>query len=113
MDNHESHNRQEILAQMNSANIVPISLPAHSSHFLQVLDVGLFGACKTTYRNGRTKSTNPQLEGKMLRVLKAWHTTSWPVTIWNFWQASGVQFTTIYQVSFHASVDLARVKELD
>jgi hypothetical protein len=113
MDNHESHNRQEILDQMSSANSVPIWLPAHSSHFLQVLDVRLFGACKTNYRNGRTKNTKPQLEGKMLRVLKAWHTTTWPVTIWNVWQASGVQFTTIYQAPFHASADLPRVKELD
>jgi hypothetical protein len=44
MDNHESHNRQALLDQMSSAKIVPIWLPAHSSHFLQVLDVGLFGA---------------------------------------------------------------------
>jgi hypothetical protein len=50
----------------------------------------LFGVYKTNYRNGRIKSTKLGLEGKMLNVLKAWHTTVWPVTIWNAWQVSGV-----------------------
>jgi hypothetical protein len=83
MDNHESYNQQEILDQIRFADIIPIWLPAHSSHSLQVLDVGLFGAYKTNYRNVRTRSTKPKFEGKRLGTLKACYTTVRPVTIWN------------------------------
>lgn len=112
MDNHDSHNRACVLQQMASVNIVPIWLPPHSSHFLQVLDVGVFGAYKTNYRNARTKATKPKLEGKLLRVLKAWHTTTWTITIWNAWRASGMQVTTIGQVTFHVSLNWQTIREL-
>jgi hypothetical protein len=105
MDNHDMHNRKPVLDQMTALNIISIWLPPHSSHFLQVLDVGVFGAYKKNYRNGRTKTTVPKLERKILRILKAWDLTTWVITIWNAWRASGIQITTIAQVPFHVSLD--------
>jgi hypothetical protein len=49
LDNCRCHNIPEVLRRMHAHNIRPIWLPPHSTHFLQVLDVGLFGAFKTTY----------------------------------------------------------------
>jgi hypothetical protein len=93
-------------------NVKPIWLPPNSSHFLQVLDVGIFGAYKTNYRNTRAKPTKPKLEGKILRALKAWHITAYCMTIWNAWRVSGLPVVTIHHIPFFMTVDQGNVREL-
>jgi hypothetical protein len=112
MDNCRCHDAPEAVADMAKWNIRPIWLPPHSTHFLQVLDVGLFGAFKTNYRNTRSRPTKPKLEGKLLRILKAWHITAYPVTIWNAWRAAGVHVTTVHEIPFYVTIDATRVREL-
>jgi hypothetical protein len=72
-DNHGTHTNREILALFEHAGVIPIWLPPHSSHFLQPLDLSVFGSFKSHYANLRTPNVKPQLEGKILRVLHAWH----------------------------------------
>jgi hypothetical protein len=62
--------------------------------------------------NTRAKPTKPKLEGKILRALKAWHVTTYSMTIWNTWRASGLSVVTIHQVPFYMTVDQGKVREL-
>jgi hypothetical protein len=49
LDGHESHQSAEFETFCKTNNIVTISLPAHSSHLTQPLDVGCFSALKKAY----------------------------------------------------------------
>ena len=65
LDGHESHVNAEFDAYCKEAKIIPLCLPAHSSHLTQPLDVGVFSPLKTAYgaeisaltRNGFTHVT--------------------------------------------------------
>lgn len=45
-DGHESHTTYEFLSFCDMKKIIPFSLPPHTTHFLQPLDVTLFGPFK-------------------------------------------------------------------
>jgi hypothetical protein len=49
LDGHESHQSAEFEAFCKENNIITISLPPHSSHLTQPLDVGCFSALKKAY----------------------------------------------------------------
>ena len=49
LDGHESHQSADFEAYCKSHNIIPVGLPAHSSHITQPLDVGFFGPLKRAY----------------------------------------------------------------
>ena len=49
LDGHESHQSVDFEAYCKDHNIIPICLPAHSSHITQPLDVGFFGVLKREY----------------------------------------------------------------
>jgi hypothetical protein len=49
LDGHESHLSAEFETFCKNNNIITISLPAHSSHLTQPLDVGCFSALKKAY----------------------------------------------------------------
>jgi len=50
LDGHGSHLTPQFDQMCNQNNIVPICMPAHSSHLLQPLDVGCFAVLRRTYR---------------------------------------------------------------
>lgn len=49
LDGHESHNSADFQSYCKSNNIIPLCLPAHSSHLTQPLDVGCFSVLKRSY----------------------------------------------------------------
>ena len=49
LDGHESHISADFEAYCNEHNIITISLPPHSSHLTQPLDVGIFSPLKRAY----------------------------------------------------------------
>jgi hypothetical protein len=49
LDGHESHQSVDFEAYCKDNNIIPLCLPAHSSHLTQPLDVGFFSALKWAY----------------------------------------------------------------
>ncbi|ELQ41143.1 hypothetical protein OOU_Y34scaffold00300g4 [Pyricularia oryzae Y34] len=49
LDGHGSHQSPELEGYCKNNNIIPICLPAHSSHLTQPLDVGVFGVLKRAY----------------------------------------------------------------
>jgi hypothetical protein len=49
LDGHESHVSAEFEQYCKENNIIPISMPPHSSHLLQPLDVALFSLLKRAY----------------------------------------------------------------
>jgi hypothetical protein len=52
LDGHGSHNTPEFDQYCKENNIVLLCMPAHSSHLLQPLDVGIFSPLKRVYRQG-------------------------------------------------------------
>ena len=49
LDGHESHDSMEFTAYCKANNIITLCMPAHSSHLLQPLDVGVFSPLKKAY----------------------------------------------------------------
>jgi hypothetical protein len=49
LDGHESHVSAEFEQYCKENNIIPISMPPHSSHLLQPLDVALYSPLKRAY----------------------------------------------------------------
>jgi hypothetical protein len=49
LDGHDSHVNSKFDQYCTDHNIIPICIPAHSSHLLQLLDVGCFSALKQAY----------------------------------------------------------------
>jgi hypothetical protein len=49
MNGHTSHVAWEFFDYCLSNDIIPLCLPAHSTHLLQPLDVGLFGPLQRDY----------------------------------------------------------------
>jgi hypothetical protein len=91
MDNHGTHNTADVLQEMTRLGIQLIWLPAHASYFLQPLDLIVFSAFKRTYMNTWLVATRPKIEGKIVRALRAWHTSAYIGLIDNGWKASGLQ----------------------
>jgi hypothetical protein len=90
MDNHGTHNTAVILQEMSGIGIQPIRLPAHSSHFLQPLDLTVFATFKRNCMNTKAIATKPKIEGKIVRALRAWHSSAYIQSICNGWKAGGV-----------------------
>uniref|UniRef100_A0A8H7K6L1 DDE-1 domain-containing protein n=1 Tax=Bionectria ochroleuca TaxID=29856 RepID=A0A8H7K6L1_BIOOC len=49
LDGHESHHSMEFEEYCKQNNIITLCMPPHSSHLLQLLDVGCFGPLKKAY----------------------------------------------------------------
>jgi hypothetical protein len=89
-DNHGTHTNPEVLALCERIGIVPIWLPPHSSHFLQPLDLTVFASFKRHYANLRRPQVKPQLEGKILRLLHAWHQATYVGCIDGGWRLGAI-----------------------
>jgi hypothetical protein len=76
-DNCGTHTNRNILTLLQRTDFIPIWLPPHSSHFLQLLDVAIFGSFKKHCGNQQRSEVKPQLEGEILRVLHAWHNATY------------------------------------
>lgn len=50
LDGHASHTSPEFVQYCQDHKIVPLCLPPHSTHYLQPLDVGIFGPLATAYK---------------------------------------------------------------
>ena len=79
MDNCGVHNTPAVQDRIRRIDRLRIIwLPAHTSHFLQMLDASVFGQLKAVYRNLRTLTTRPKIEGKILRAFHALWNASFP-----------------------------------
>jgi hypothetical protein len=67
MDDPRDHNRPEHIQLMKELNMCRTSLSRHPTHFLQSLDVGVFGPCEAIHRNHQSqgKETKPKIKGKI------------------------------------------------
>jgi hypothetical protein len=81
MDNCPSHNQLAPLTLYAQENIRVIWLPPHSSHFLQPLDLGLFGELNGRYQRSSRKLTRRQWQGKVFRIDHAWHGSTYALNI--------------------------------
>jgi hypothetical protein len=110
MDNCSSHNRPELLALYARYNVQVIWLPPHSSHFLQPLDLGLFGELKARYQRSSRKITKPQWQGKVLRIDRAWHGCTCALSVWKCWGAAAIRPNSSAILRWHVDRDKAEEK---
>ena len=91
MDNFTGHSNAEVLkAFENLGHIVLVWLPPHSSHLFQPLDLFPFGELKRIYSSLSTPKTRPLINGKLFRILKAWHQTSFRANLLVGWARAGI-----------------------
>jgi transposase len=90
MDNCDSHKREDTMHMFGELNVQIIWLPAHSSHFLQTLDVGIFAAVKLRYSQLRREQTKPKVLGKILRLAEAWHEATSRERVIKAWAIAGL-----------------------
>jgi hypothetical protein len=91
VDSHPIHDNPDILAGLAEINVHPIWLPAHSTHFLQPLDLRVFAPFNAHSCNLRSRPTQPKIEGKLIRALHAWHEATWCACIYQGWMAGGIE----------------------
>jgi hypothetical protein len=87
MNNCPPHNKRELLALYTPYNIQVIWLLAHLSHFLRPLDLGVFRELKGRSRRSSMQFTSLQWQGKVLRIDRAWHGSTYVPKVWNSWAA--------------------------
>jgi hypothetical protein len=105
MDNCSCHNKPELMDLYARYNITVIWLPPHSSHFLQPLDLGLFGELKARYQRSSRKLTKPQWQGKVLRIDRAWHGSTYALSVWKSWAAAAIRPCTSEIPRWHIDRD--------
>lgn len=61
IDGHESHNSLDFQQYCKNSKIITVCMPPHSSHLLQLLDVGCFSPLKRAYRRQAEDSMRNQI----------------------------------------------------
>ena len=96
LDGHASHISTKTIEFCVGRRIILLCLPAHTTHILQPLDVGIFAALQTSYRHMLQKTTRLGAGYKIdkcdfLRLFKkARNETVTPENIVKAWEASGL-----------------------
>ena len=67
LDGHKSHITLDVLQKAKTCGLDMISLPSHTSHALQPLDVACFGPFKKAFRAVRA-----QFNKRLRETLRAW-----------------------------------------
>jgi DDE superfamily endonuclease len=57
LDGHASHTTFEFIQYCQDHRIIPLCLPPHSTHYLQPLDVGIFGPLAKAYRTSVSRGS--------------------------------------------------------
>lgn len=113
MDNCPSHNTPAVQAAFrNVRGLEIIWMPAHSSHFLQMLDACYFGVMKNEYRLGNTTKQKPKVAGKLIRAFRASWIASYPTTVMRSWQLTGFAYTGLGTATQGARLCLRSIVEL-
>ena len=94
-DNLKAHLTDNVTQLLQSQNIRVLSIPPHSSHLLQVLDLSFFGIMKKSYKLYEpTLFTKEQkMPKKIEKFLKAYHIASFQTNIYSGWKQSGFDLT--------------------
>jgi hypothetical protein len=92
IDIYSSHNRPALTGLYAAYNIKAIWLPAHSSHFLQPLDVAMFANLKRNYLATKNLITHPKWERKIVGAYCAWYDTQALPATKKSWRAEAVCF---------------------
>jgi hypothetical protein len=72
LDGCSCHHSDEFLDTCHDVGILPVFLPAHSSHLTQPLDVGLFEIHKCTIQRVRPASWMSVQTAQVMKILGAW-----------------------------------------
>ena len=110
MDNCRVHNTprvQQAFGEVKGLEI--IWMPAHSSHFLQMLDACYFGVMKGEYRRGKTLKQKPKVAGKLIRAFRATWQANYPTTIMRSWELTGFYYTGLGTSNSGVCLDLRSV----
>lgn len=94
-DGLKAHLTDQVKSIFEQNNIDILTLPPHSSHLLQCLDLCFFGVMKRSFRLSRSYlfTKDQKRAQKIERVMKAFHAASFPPIIIAGWKASGIDMT--------------------
>ena len=95
LDGHNSHRTIDFDNYCKNNNIIPLCMPAHSSHILQPLDVGCFGPLKASYgkeieKMMRTQITHITKNDFFPAFKRAFHATMGPKNVQSGFRATGL-----------------------
>jgi hypothetical protein len=116
MDNCASHRTEQLQSMYQQHKIRVIWLPPHSSHFLQPLDLFVFGILKKKYQDIKAKPVTlqtPKLESKILRIHRAWADAVYPLQVFRSWAAAAISCQCYPPVKWGLSEDrvLRKIQE--
>lgn len=113
MDNCTVHNAPRVREAFGRiAGLKIIWLPAHASHFLQMLDACYFGVMKAEYRQGKMEKMKPKVAGKVVRAFRAAHKANWCPTIMRSWEMTGFTYVGLGTPTPSARLSLETVVAL-
>ena len=113
MDNCGVHNTPAVQDRIRRIDRLRIIwLPAHTSHFLQMLDASVFGQLKAVYRNLRTLTTRPKIEGKILRAFHALWNASLPRNVLAGFELTGFTYRMALGGGITIHLDESRVTHI-
>ena len=96
VDGHESHITAQAMRFCVTHKIILLCLPAHTTHLLQPLDVGVFSPLSVAYKNGILErySFTTSIVIDKVDFLEVWHAARkkamTPETIQSAWKKSGI-----------------------
>jgi hypothetical protein len=103
LDGHNSHITIEVIERAWSLSIDMITLPSHTSHALQPLDVGCFRSFKQVFRIYRDMWTmNNRGQGAMKSTLAKWMSLGLKKALTSSNIKSGFKVIGIYSLNAHA-----------
>ena len=96
LDGHHSHLSTDFLELAKVSNVHPFCLPSHTSHFLQPLDVAVYGPLKSAWKailkdyKVTTRASNLTKEAFPSMVAKLWEKTFQPLHLKAGFRACGL-----------------------
>ena len=111
-DNLKAHLTPKIQKILKDNHIRLFTFPPHSTHLLQALDLCFFGVMKAAYTSYQPVvfSTNDKMGRKIEKIMKAYHSASYPLTIFNGWKEGGIEID--FSAPMTQSIKLNRMRVL-
>ena len=94
-DGLKAHLTENVTRMFSENSIDILTLPPHASHLLQCLDLSFFGVMKRQFRITQSYlfRRDQKSARKIEKILKSFHTASFPSVILAGWKESGIDFT--------------------
>jgi hypothetical protein len=90
LDGCRCHKTDEIAAELQRANIELLIIPAHSSHMIQALDLGIFGVFKLFKKKRLAIKLYEHQTGQVIKMCDAWQRATIPRNVVGAFRRAGL-----------------------